>query len=55
MLGRGEMSRSKKYGVCWKHHRNVQVLQTPPGFWNPKIPDSDSDHESTHFDYAVQK
>lgn len=38
----------KKFGVCSKHRRNIQGAETPPGFWNPKIIDSDSDHEDTH-------
>lgn len=38
----------KKFGVCSKHRRNIQGVETPPGFWNPKIVDSDSDHEETY-------
>lgn len=48
MLGR-DMKKDfpKQYGVCSKHRRNYQSVETPPGFWNPKIVDSDSDHEDT--------
>lgn len=47
----------KKFGICSKHHRNVQenLLETPPGFWNPKIIDSESDHEETPYDYRFAK
>lgn len=49
MIGRDMYKNpSKKYGVCSKHHRNVQCLNTPPGFWNPKIIDSDSDDETPY-------
>lgn len=45
LLGRRDVKNPpKKFGVCSKHHRNVQCLDTPPGFWNPKIIDSESDH-----------
>lgn len=51
MLGR-DMKKdfSKNYGVCSKHRRNNQCVETPPGFWNPKIVDSDSDHEDTLYE-----
>lgn len=51
MLGRDvEKNPPKKFGVCGKHRRTRQGAETPPGFWNPKIDDSDSDHEETPFD-----
>ncbi|XP_055306749.1 uncharacterized protein LOC129571037 [Sitodiplosis mosellana] len=54
-LGRDvEKNPPRKFGICSKHHRNVQVLDTPPGFWNPKIIDSESD-EDTPYDYHFGK
>ncbi|XP_031624160.1 uncharacterized protein LOC116341314 isoform X2 [Contarinia nasturtii] len=50
MMGRNmEKNPPKKYGVCSKHYRNAPQFETPPGFWNPKIIDSD-DEEETPFD-----
>lgn len=50
MMGRDlEKNPPKKYGVCSKHRRNIQQQETPPGFWCPKIIDSDDDEE-TPFD-----
>lgn len=50
MLGRDvEKNPPKIYGVCAKHRRARQGAETPPGFWNPKIVDSDNDEE-TPFD-----
>lgn len=34
-------------GVCLKHQRNIKIVETPPGFWHPKIIDSESDHGGT--------
>lgn len=41
MLGRN-LSKNipKRFGVCSKHRRNVPVADTPVGFWNPTIADS---------------
>lgn len=48
MIGRDlDKNPPKKIGVCSKHHRNILRPDTPPGFWNPKIQDSD---EETPFD-----
>lgn len=49
MLGRNlEKDFPKKFGVCSKHHRINRGVETPPGFWNPKIVDTDSEHEETY-------
>lgn len=56
MIGRDiTKKKPKKYGVCSKHRRNIQCLDTPPGFWNPKIIDSDSDHEDTQHNERLSK
>lgn len=46
MLGR-DLKRDfpKRFGVCSKHRRNIRCAETPPGFWNPKIVDTDSDYD----------
>lgn len=48
MLGR-DLTKDfpKKVGVCSRHRRNIQCADTPPGFWNPKIVDSDSEETPT--------
>lgn len=43
-------------GVCYKHNRNNQCPDTPPGFWNPKITDTPEDqHIETPYDYRFVK
>lgn len=56
MLGRDTVKNPpRKYGVCSKHHRNIRATNTPPGFWNPKISDSESDGEHTPYDHRFAK
>lgn len=58
MLGRVTNSKNpiKKYGVCSKHNQNNACPDTPPNFWNPKIPNT-PEHErlSTPFDPKYAK
>lgn len=40
----------EKDGVCTKHSRKNAPPDTSPGFYNPKIQDSGTEHQETQWD-----